>query len=125
MALNVRLKRIYDEPAPEDGLRVLVDRLWPRGVSRETARIDAWMKEVAPSDELRRWFGHDPERWSEFRRRYREELLNKRDLIEQLHHAAEQGALTLLFAARNSQQNNAVVLKEAVESLMNKGVLKS
>jgi uncharacterized protein YeaO (DUF488 family) len=115
MALNVRLKRIYNEPAPDDGLRVLVDRLWPRGVSREAARIDTWLKEIAPSDELRRWFGHDPARWDEFRRRYREELQDKSDQITQLQSTAEKGAVTLLFAARNNEQNNAVVLKEVIE----------
>ncbi|WP_298272976.1 DUF488 domain-containing protein [Geobacter sp.] len=108
----VRIKRIYDPPAPEDGTRILVDRLWPRGIARDEARIDEWLKEIAPSDELRKWFGHDPERWEEFRERYRRELEAKGELLDHLRALAGKGAVTLLFAARDGEHNNAVVLKE-------------
>ena len=111
----IKCKRIYEQPSADDGQRVLVDRLWPRGISRETARIDDWLKEVAPSDELRRWFGHDPERWDEFRHRYRLELAGKGDLLGQLLRDADRGVVTLLFAAKDEEHNNAVVLKELLE----------
>ena len=113
----VRLKRVYDEPEPEDGLRVLVDRLWPRGLSREQAQLDRWEKELAPSDELRRWFAHDPEKWPEFRRRFRQELQDQRPLLLHLAQEAASGKLTLLYAAKDEQHNNAVVLKEMLEGL--------
>ena len=112
---QVRLKRAYQAPDPEDGTRILVDRLWPRGVRKEDARIDLWLKDIAPSDELRRWFGHDPERWPEFRRRYREELEARTDLRRKLEDACRQGPVTLLFAAQDERHNNAVVLKELIE----------
>ncbi len=108
----VKLKRAYDPPAPDDGCRVLVDRLWPRGVSKQEAAIDHWLKEVAPSDELRRWFGHDPDKWEEFRRRYRQELKEKEGAITFLRKKREQGNLTLIYAAKDTQHNNAVALKE-------------
>ena len=111
--LDVRLRRIY-EPAGEDGLRVLIDRLWPRGVRRDGVRIDAWLKDLAPSSALRRWFGHDPARWSEFRRRYRAELRTQGALIEQLRQAARERPLTLLYAARDAKHNHALVLREAI-----------
>ncbi|RQW77308.1 MAG: DUF488 domain-containing protein, partial [Geobacter sp.] len=108
----VAIKRIYDPPAPDDGWRVLVDRLWPRGISREAAQIDNWLKDLAPSDALRKWFGHDAEKWEEFRTRYRKELKPHRELLERLRHEAEKGRITLLFAAKDTEHNNAVVLKE-------------
>jgi uncharacterized protein YeaO (DUF488 family) len=108
----VRIKRIYLSPAEEDGRRILVDRLWPRGVSKEAASVDEWLKELAPSDELRRWFGHDPARWDEFRRRYTEELMEKQELLTSLRRETKKGIVTLLFAARDEEHNNAVVLKE-------------
>lgn len=111
----VRVRRVYDPPAPEDGFRVLVDRLWPRGLPR--ARVDLWMREVAPSDALRRWFGHDPARWPEFRRRYRAELAASEHLPE-LQALARRGRVTLLFAARDVTRNNAVVLAEFLEDLV-------
>jgi uncharacterized protein YeaO (DUF488 family) len=110
----VRLKRIYDDPAPEDGTRVLVDRLWPRGVSREVAAIDFWARDLAPSDELRRSFSHDPERFDEFRRRYLDELRGHGEELEELAARGADGTLTLLFAARDTERNNAVVLAEAL-----------
>lgn len=112
----LRLKRVYDPVAADDGKRVLVDRLWPRGLSRESAQLDVWLKEIAPSDPLRRWFGHSPERWEEFRSRYREELRERVILVEQLRNEAADTTVTLLFAARDSERNNAVVLKEVIES---------
>jgi uncharacterized protein YeaO (DUF488 family) len=106
-----KLKRVYDASEASDGYRVLVDRIWPRGVSKEKARIDLWMKEIAPSDALRKWFGHDPERWGEFQRRYREELQNEIGLIDQLQQLEKQhGTLTLVFSARDEHHNQAVAL---------------
>ena len=112
----IAIKRIYDPPAPSDGRRILVDRLWPRGVAKEAAKLDEWLKEIAPSDELRTWFGHDPARWEEFRARYREELHGHAELIERLRAEAKKGVVTLLFAARDEEHNNAVVLKELIIS---------
>lgn len=111
---KVRLKRAYEPPAPEDGVRILVDRLWPRGLSKEKAAVDHWMKDIAPSAELRKWFGHDPERWPEFQRRYREELRRHGALMDQIGDLAAGGALTLLYAAHDEEHNDAVVLKEAL-----------
>lgn len=110
--MAVALKRVYDEPAPADGTRILVDRLWPRGLSREAAHLDLWLKDVAPSNELRKWFGHDPDRWSEFRTRYRDELKHNPDALAQLKQAVAKGHATLLFGAKDKQHNQAVVLKE-------------
>lgn len=111
----VRIKRVYDEPAAEDGKRIFVDRLWPRGIAREMARIDEWLKEIAPSSELRRWFGHDPARWDEFRERYRQELEAKAEILDHLRSMAKKGTVTLLFAARDEEHNNAVALREMLD----------
>jgi len=111
-ALMLKIKRIYDPPTAEDGKRVLVDRLWPRGMAKDEARIDEWLKEIAPSDELRKWFGHDPARWEEFRKRYREELKAHGDLLDKLRSEAQKGTVTILFAAKDEEHNNALVLKE-------------
>lgn len=108
----IRITRVYDPPTEEDGTRVLVDRLWPRGVSREDAAIDRWMKELAPSDELRAWFGHDPEKWDAFRERYARELDEKEEAVEALRGEAAGGTLTLVYAARDTEHNNAVALRE-------------
>lgn len=113
--MSIKLKRPYDPAAPDDGPRILVDRLWPRGLAKAEARIDRWLKEIAPSDELRRWFGHEPERWEEFRRRYFAELAEKQPLIDELRSMARLGNLTLLFSARDAEHNNAVALKEYLE----------
>ena len=109
---EVRIKRAYEPPSPRDGTRVLVDRLWPRGVKKANAGISQWMKEIAPSDELRKWFGHDPARWDEFRRRYKAELTQKRELVGQLRDLARKGPLTLVYAAHDEVHNQAVVLRE-------------
>jgi uncharacterized protein YeaO (DUF488 family) len=114
---RVGLKRVYDPPSPEDGARVLIDRLWPRGLKREAAKLDLWLKEAAPSAELRRWFGHDPRRWSEFRDRYRAELAANPVALTGLRELVRGGCpLTLLFAAKDAAHNNAVVLKELLAS---------
>ena len=108
----VRLKRAYEPPAESDGARVLVDRLWPRGVSKAEAKLDLWLKEIAPSTELRKWFGHDPARWSEFQRRYRGELKQRPDKIAELQRLAERGPVTLIYSAHDEQHNDAVVLQD-------------
>jgi uncharacterized protein YeaO (DUF488 family) len=109
---DVRLKRAYDRVAPGDGYRVLVDRLWPRGVSKERARLDEWARELAPSAELRTWFGHDPERFAEFERRYRAELAAHGEKVDELRRRAREGTVTLVYAARDEEHNDAVVLAE-------------
>jgi uncharacterized protein YeaO (DUF488 family) len=111
---QVRLKRIYEPPASEDRLRVLVDRIWPRGVSKAAARVDLWAKDLAPSDRLRRWFAHDPARFKEFRSRYLAELRDRDEELEALGRHARHTGVTLLFAARDEAHNNAVVLAEAL-----------
>ncbi len=108
----IRIKRIYEPPAATDGRRVLVDRLWPRGMSKDEAKVDEWLKEIAPSDELRTWFGHDPAKWAEFRTRYREELKGHGELLDRLRAEARKETVTLLFAAKDEEHNNAVALKE-------------
>ena len=107
---RVQLKRAYDPPSPRDGTRILVDRLWPRGVKKAKARIDLWVKDAAPSTALRQWFGHDPARWREFRRRYRVELKRQPEVMAQLRTLARQGRITLVFGARDERRNQAVVL---------------
>ncbi len=113
--LRITLKRAYDPPVRAGGPRVLVDRVWPRGVSRERLKIAAWLKELGPSTGLRRWFAHDPAKWTVFRRRYLEELAGKRALLDELAGYARAGKLTLVFGARDPVHNQAVVLKEALE----------
>ncbi len=108
----MRTKRIYDPVEDGDGYRVLIDRVWPRGVSREQARLDEWARELAPSDGLRRWFGHDPKRFDEFRARYRAELEGHRERLEALRRHAREGPLTIVYAARDRERNNAVVLAD-------------
>jgi uncharacterized protein YeaO (DUF488 family) len=110
--MDVRLKRAYEPASAADGYRVLIDRIWPRGVSREQARLDGWARELAPSTELRRWFDHDPARFTEFRRRYRRELAAKEETLRELRRRARVGTVTLVYAARDSDHNNAVVLAE-------------
>lgn len=113
-ASNVRLKRAYDEPDPADGRRVLVDRLWPRGVSKSDAAIDEWVKEIAPSTSLRKWFGHDPARWDEFRERYAKEIHGHADLLGRLRELARDGPVTLVYSARDEIHNDAVVLRQVI-----------
>ena len=114
--MQISLKRAYQSPAPEDGLRILVDRLWPRGLSKEAARIDLWLKEIAPSTELRRWYGHEAEKWEEFCRRYFAELEQRPAVIAQLRERIGDGPCTLVFAARDRERNNGVALKEYLKA---------
>lgn len=108
----IRLKRVYEPPSQEDGLRILVDRLWPRALKRDAAKIDLWLKDIAPGTALRQWFGHDPERWTEFERRYRRELAERPEAVAALRALVKANKrLTLLFAAKDSDHNNAVALK--------------
>jgi uncharacterized protein YeaO (DUF488 family) len=112
--MDVRLKRAYDPAAASDGYRVLVDRIWPRGVTREEARLSEWARELAPSTELRRWFGHDPARFAEFRRRYTEELGAHEEKLRELRRLAREGCVTLVYGARDTQHNDAVVLADVL-----------
>lgn len=109
---TVRLKRAYDQPAAADGKRILVDRLWPRGVKKDAAAIDQWAKDIAPSDALRKWFGHDPARWSEFRRRYIAELRGHAAELDALRALARHGPVTLVYGARDEEHNQAVVIRD-------------
>lgn len=110
--MDLRLKRAYETPAADDGYRVLIDRLWPRGLKRATAALDEWARDLAPSTELRQWFGHDPERFAEFRRRYGVELLGQEAKLQELRRRARSGTLTLVYGARDTEHNDAVVLAE-------------
>jgi uncharacterized protein YeaO (DUF488 family) len=112
--MTIRRKRVYEPPAPEDGFRVLIDGLWPRGVSHERAAIDVWARELAPSDELRRWYGHQQERFEEFGRLYRDELDGRRELLTGLRRRARSGTVTLVFAARDAEHSNAAVLEDVL-----------
>lgn len=108
---HIKLKRVYEEAEKDDGFRILIDRLWPRGISKEKSRVDLWLKDIAPSNELRKWFGHELAKWSEFQKRYREELKNKQELVEKLKKTIkEKKVVTLLFSASDKKHNNAVVL---------------
>ena|SRR6476660_3834931 len=114
IASNVRLKRAYEPPEKKDGARILVDRLWPRGVSKEEAQLDEWIKEIAPSAELRTWFGHDPRRWDEFRERYRAELAEHPETLKDLRRRAREGPITLVYSARDEVHNDAIVLRNVI-----------
>ena len=115
---SVKIKRVYERLSPDDGKRILVDRLWPRGLTKEEAHIDEWLKEIAPSDELRRWFSHDPSKWQEFKDRYKRELQGKKEEIEKIRKEAGKGTVTLLFSAKDTEHNNAVVLKEVIRTIV-------
>lgn len=113
----LRIKRIYELARKKDGCRILVDRLWPRGLKKEAARVDEWMKEIAPSNALRKWFGHKPERWAEFQKRYRAELVKKKELLQTLRAMERKhGTVTLLFGAKDEEHNQAVVLRNALKA---------
>jgi uncharacterized protein YeaO (DUF488 family) len=111
----IRVKRVYDPPEPADGCRILVDRLWPRGLSRERAAVDLWLRDVAPSDALRQWYGHEPARWPEFKRRYHRELQQRAEALAEIRSRARGGTVTLLYAASDRERNNAVALAEFLE----------
>ncbi len=117
----IQIKRVYDPPDSADGTRVLVDRLWPRGLRKEKAALFCWLKEIAPSPELRQWFGHDPERYHEFARRYRAELAANKDAVARLEDLAKQGPVTLLYAAHDEGHNHALVLADYLRSHMERG----
>ena len=107
----IRTKRIYDAPSKDDGYRILVDRLWPRGLTKEEARIDLWLRQIAPSDELRKWYSHDPEKWEEFKKRYEQELADKKDLLRKIKQLEkEERAVSLLYSTKETERNNAVAL---------------
>jgi uncharacterized protein YeaO (DUF488 family) len=112
---EIRLKRAYEKPAPDDGLRVLVERLWPRGLSKERAAVDLWMKDIAPSPELRRWFNHDLAKWDEFQMRYRTELRQKKDAVDELREKCRHRTVTLVYAARDEKHNSALLLRDYLE----------
>ena len=112
MAFDIRIKRVYEPAAAADGQRVLIDRVWPRGISKEKARLTLWLKDIAPSTDLRKWFGHKPERWEEFRRRYAEELDGMGEPMRELAALLEHGRVTLLYGAHEERYNNAVVLAD-------------
>jgi uncharacterized protein YeaO (DUF488 family) len=111
----IKLKRAYEKPSPDDGSRILVERLWPRGLTRERAAVDLWLKEVAPSPELRKWFGHDPTRWEQFQRRYWKELGEKEEAVQLLKQKGKEGTVTLVYAARDEEHNGALALKRFLE----------
>lgn len=112
--MTLHVKRVYEAPSPEDGMRILVDRLWPRGLSKEKAQMDWWLKEIAPSTELRKWFNHEPEKWDEFRRRYRHELRERQAVFDNLIEVIEKKPATLLFGSKEERFNDAVALKEFI-----------
>jgi len=118
--LDIRRKRAYDPPAVSDGYRVLIDRLWPRGVPKTDAEIDEWARELAPTTELRRWFGHDPKKWPEFQRRYKRELRERGDLLRKIATLASRRRVTLVFGARDEVHNDAVVLASVLRGRMNR-----
>jgi uncharacterized protein YeaO (DUF488 family) len=111
---HLRLKRAYEPAEASDGTRILIDRLWPRGLRKEEASLDDWMKDIAPSTELRKWFGHDPSRWAEFQRRYRAELHQHRDTLDRVRELAKRKTITLVYSARDEQHNDAVVLRSVL-----------
>ncbi len=114
---TIRIKRAYEKPAKEDGYRILVDRLWPRGIKKETAKIDFWPRELAPSNELRQWYGHDPDKWGKFKRRYYAELDAQPARVEELYEHVRKGTVTFIYSSKEERLNNAVALKEYIGSL--------
>jgi uncharacterized protein YeaO (DUF488 family) len=114
----IKIKRVYEKPSEDDGYRILIDRLWARGLTKEKAKIDLWLKDIAPSNELRKWFNHDPEKWDFFKEKYKQELKDKKDLAEQIRRLEkEKGTITLLYSTKDEKHNNAVVLTELVHLL--------
>jgi uncharacterized protein YeaO (DUF488 family) len=114
--MNIQVKRVYEEPSDQDGLRVLVDRLWPRGLSKEKGKIDRWIKELAPSTELRKWYGHDPDKWQDFKLKYFEELGANQELVKQVRNEFGDKNITFLFSSKELKLNNALALKEYIQS---------
>ena len=116
--IEIRVKRVYEEPEESDGRRILVDRLWARGLSKEKAKVDVWVKDIAPSTELRRWYGHDPNKWTEFKSRYAAELESNPGQVEEILGEIQAGIVTFLYSSKEEQLNNAVALKEYIESII-------
>ena len=114
-AHDLRIRRVYDPPEPDDGARILVDRLWPRGVKKEEAELTLWLKEIAPSSQLRQWFGHDPEKWDEFKRRYHAELTANHAALDKIRNFLNSGRVTLVYGARDTEHNDAVVLAQYLQ----------
>ncbi len=112
----IRIKRIYETPARDDGFRILVDRLWPRGLSKDKTKVDLWLKDIAPSNDLRKWYAHDPKKWVEFKKKYFKELNNRKELVHQIFKRVKEGMVTLLFGSKEEKFNNAVALKEYIET---------
>ncbi|HHX36207.1 MAG TPA: DUF488 domain-containing protein [Gammaproteobacteria bacterium] len=110
--MNITIKRVYEAPSREDGRRILVDRLWPRGLTKEKANVDLWLKEIAPSTELRKWFDHDPSKWNEFKKRYLQELKANNDAVQILREELKKGKVTLVYAAKDEEHNDAVVIQQ-------------
>ena len=117
MRITIRIKRVYEEPEEADGRRILVDRLWARGLSKEKAKVDVWAKEIAPSTKLRRWYGHDPNKWTEFKSRYAAELEDNPGEVDEIMKEVLAGIVTFLYSSKEEQLNNAVALKEYIESI--------
>ena len=114
--MNIQLKRIYEAGSKEDGYRILVDRLWPRGFTKEKAALDLWLKEIAPSNELRKWFGHDPDKWKDFQKKYQQELKQNKEAVDILKDYIQKGNVTLLYAAKDEEHNEAQVIKDFISS---------
>jgi len=112
--MKIKIKRVYESPDKEDGIRILVDRLWPRGLTKEKAAVDLWLKEIAPSTELRKWFNHDPAKWKEFQKKYRQELKNNKEQVSILDEQIKKGVVTLVYGAKDEHHNEALVLKECI-----------
>lgn len=110
--MKIKIKRVYEEPSKADGMRILVDRLWPRGLTKQKASVDLWLKEIAPSTELRKWFAHDPKKWNAFRKKYLQELKDKQEQVSILKERLKSGAVTLVYGARDQENNEAHVLQE-------------
>lgn len=111
--MKIKIKRVYEKPDKEDGKRILVDRLWPRGLTKEKASVDLWLKEIAPSTELRKWFSHDPDKWKEFQKRYHKELKENKEQVSLLKEQMKKGTVTLVYGAKDEEHNEALVLKES------------
>jgi uncharacterized protein YeaO (DUF488 family) len=111
----LKIKRVYDPVSADDGKRILVDRLWPRGIKKEKAHIDEWLKEISPSNELRKWYSHDPAKWAEFKKRYKQEIAGKEGLLKKIKAEARKQTVTLLFSSKELERNNAVALKEMLD----------
>ena len=113
--MNIKIKRVYEAPDKKDGVRILVDRLWPRGLTKEKAGVDIWLKDIAPSTGLRKWFGHEPARWKEFKQRYHRELKENKEALSQLREQLKKGNVTLVYGAKDEKHNDAVALKELLD----------